>query len=652
MSGIVGIFNLDGAPVDSGLLQRMSNTIAHRGPDGEGHWIEGAVGLSCQLMRVTPESLTETQPTIYESGAVIVFDGRLDNREELLAELNGSPRISASSSDPSLILSAYELFGDRFPEHLNGDFALGLFDPKQQRLILVRDSIGVRPLYYCQTGRTFLFASEIKAILTHPQVTARPNDEMLAAFLIANRAQDCHGMTFFEGVSSLRPSYAAIVTRHGFATRQYWDFDFKKQVRFRSFPEYAEAFREHFETAVRRRLRSAYPVAVSLSGGLDSSSIFCTTESLRRRKQDSYPRVFGFSYISPAGSPSDEDKFLVDIEKQYGVSVKRSSDPFPGFVDSAEYTRSVEVPLFRGQLNGDDPLVATIRQAGARVLLTGHYGDQMLDNQAYFVDLVRRFKWNKALSHLKEYKSWTLDADPMRAKQLFLRNLVAYHLPHAIAPVVQTIRGRMTRSPERSSWYTKAFQRKARSHISKRIFNHGIFIRAHSRSLYDQARSMYHVLCMESSNKAAASLGYEMAYPFLDRDLISLLMYMPGEMECHGGVQKGILREAMREILPTSISQRRWKADFTDLGNEDMERDYPQLAHMLQSSKMAIRLGYADEDLMEQELIRLKSQLRRSDCLVTWRLQDLLGLEFWLQVFFGNRNDADKKEMIEYARSF
>ncbi|CAN5867962.1 hypothetical protein BH23GEM5_BH23GEM5_15670 [soil metagenome] len=197
MSGIAGIWNQNAAPVDPAILGRMSATLAHRGPDGEGLWVEGAVGLSCRLNRVTPESAGETQPLLHSSGAVLVFDGRLDNRDEVVAACRDSSPVGRDSPDPALVLAAYHQWGDAFPEHLTGDFALALWDPRRHRLLLVRDAIGVRPLYYCRVGATFLFASEIKALLAHPDFVARPDEDHLAELLLGAYPQDDRGLTFF-----------------------------------------------------------------------------------------------------------------------------------------------------------------------------------------------------------------------------------------------------------------------------------------------------------------------------------------------------------------------------------------------------------------------------------------------------------------------
>ena len=643
MSGILGIWNLDGRPVAEALLARLSATLAHRGPDGEGVWIQGPVGLACRLFRVTPEASTETQPLVHSSGTALVFDGRLDNREELLASLISSPGVTTRSPDPDLVLATYEAFGDRFAERLNGDFALGLFDPNRQHLLLARDAIGVRPLYYCRTGQTFLFASETKALLAHPLVSRQPNDDHLAQYLLGGVSGDGEGFTFFKGVSSLGPAHLAILTRHGLVTRRYWDFDPSRQTRLGSFPEYAEAFRHHFEQAVRRRLRSAYPVAVSVSGGLDSSSIFCLAETLRRRGPERHPSLLGVSYTSLDGSPSDESAFLVEIEREYGIAIERVPMDFGFLNGSREAVWHAEIPLMDEQWNGTHKFLSRIHRQGARVILTGHWADQVLFDQAYLVDLFRRLAWGEIAVHLKEYGRWYTDASPRYFSRRFFLDLVKAHVPGALIPWLRRLRG-----GRRLPWYTDTLRKRAHRNASKQIPFGGAFTTAHGRSLYEEARSNHHLLCMEWDNKVAAMHGLEMAFPFLDRDLLLFLIGIPGEMQTWKGVPKAILREAMRGALPEAIRQRRWKADFTHRVNEGMAREFPQLIHCLQSDGMAVKLGYLKEGVMRTELERLKDRIRGPDCEISWSLSDLLGLELWLQLFLaGNSNGLGGSESLD-----
>ncbi len=637
MSGIVGMWNLDGKPVEREVLARMSGTMAHRGLDGEEMWIEGPVGLACQLFRVTPESEKETQPLVNSSGTVLVFDGRLDNREELLASLRDSHQVSSSSPDPALVLAAYEAFGDRLPERLAGDFAFGLFDPNRQQILLARDAIGIRPLYYYRTRDTFLFASEIKAILAHPQVTSQPNDDILAQHLLRGD-QDHRGMTFFQGVWNLLPAHTAICTPRSFVTRRYWDFEASRQTRLGSFQEYAEAFRELFERAVRRRIRSVYPVAVSLSGGLDSSSIFCLAETLARKSPDRYPRILGMSYSSPAGSPSDESAFLTEIERTYGVTISRLPISHVGLLNgSRKAVWHVEAPFLDEMWVTTRTFLSTVHRHGARVILTGHWADQLLFDQAYLVDRLHDLAWGEVRAHLNEFPRWFSDCDASDFRRRFFLDLVKYSLPSPLVSFLRSLRLKPNRP-----WYSRALQRRARRRQSTTLPSARAFPTAHARSLYEQARSSRHVLCMEWENKVAAMHGLEMAFPFLDRDLVSFLMRIPGEIQTWRGVPKVLLREGLRDVLPEAIARRTWKADFTHLVNEGMERDYAQAVDWLRHDAMVISQGYVSREVMIGELERVKNQLGGSSADAAWSLSDLLGLELWLQVFFGGNNNGQR----------
>jgi asparagine synthase (glutamine-hydrolysing) len=630
MSGILGIWNLDGRPVEEALLARASATLAHRGPDGEGMWIHGPVGLACRLFRVTPEASAETQPLVGSSGAVVVFDGRLDNREELLASLGPSAGVTPQSPDPDLVLAAYGAFGDRLAERLNGDFALGLFDPNRRHLLLARDAIGVRPLYYCQSGETFLFGSEIKALLAHPHVSTRPNDDVLADFLL-DGPRDTQGMTFFKDVFSLLPAHVAILSRQGLVTRRYWDFDSSGQTRFTSFDEYTAAFRLHFDQAVRRRLRSQHPVAVSVSGGLDSSSIFCLATTLARRNPGRFSSIIGLSYTSADGSPSDEKAFLVEMERRYGVAFERVPvSPMGPMNGSRESVWHVEIPFLDEQWDTTHTFMSAVRRQGARVLLTGHWADQVLFDQAYLVDLFHHLRWREVRAHLQEFGRWLTDTDPAYFRRRFSLDLIKYSLPGTCVAWLRRLRPRRHRP-----WYSEGLRNQVQRRRSGTTAVRRPFPTAHARSLYEQARSGHHVQCMEWDNKVAAMHGLEMAFPFLDRDLLSFLMGIPGEMQTGRGVPKALLRAAMQDVLPDAIARRTWKADFSHLVNEGMERDFPQLVRCLESDGLAVRLGYLDGTVLRDELRRMKDRIRGPECEISWGLSDLLGLEIWLQIFLG-----------------
>jgi asparagine synthase (glutamine-hydrolysing) len=159
-----------------------------------------------------------------------------------------------------------------------------------------------------------------------------------------------------------------------------------------------------------------------------------------------------------------------------------------------------------------------------------------------------------------------------------------------------------------------------------------------ARSIYLQARSKYHVHCLEWNNKIAAAHGLEVSFPFLDRDLLAFLLAIPGEIQNRHGVPRAILREAMRGVLPEPLRLRNWKANFTEVVNTGVSRDASIVARTLSRASCAVRFGYLDAERVEPEVARLSEGLSRPDCVASWSLADLFGLEVWLQVFFGERS--------------
>jgi asparagine synthase (glutamine-hydrolysing) len=653
MSGILGVFHQDRRPVDKQVVRDAIATLAHRGPDAR-MWVKGSVGLACRLLRNTPESLFETQPFVDGTGRVLVFDGRLDNRDELVKLLRETDDVSNSSSDPALVLGAYDAFGDRFAEQLSGDFAFGLFDPARQRLLLARDALGVRPLYYCRTGETFLFASEIKALLAHPDVSARPNEDRLAEFLFLGLSgQEHSAQTFFEPIFTLLPGHMAVVTAEHVWSERYWDFDPSQRLRLGSFEEYAEVFHHLFEQSVRRRLRSAFPIVVSVSGGLDSSAIFCTAETLRRRSPENHPRIVGLSYTSTDGSPHDETRFLEEIERGYGLEILRIPDGPRGFFDrcSKEIWHS-EAPSLDEHANSSYAYREAVRQQGARTLLTGHWGDQVLVGQAYLVDHFRRLDWLTIWRHLRQYARWMPDVPPRAFRRNFQADLIRYHLPESLVLTLRRMRAWFQKNRLHELVYTTALKRRARPRPWTSLCAGGS---AHSRSVYKQLRSGYAPFCLEFNDKVASAHGFEMAYPFLDRDLVSFLLAIPGEMRAAGGVPKALLRHAMRGILPEVVCDRKGKGDTTHISNESMMRDFPQMETYFLSHHSAVGRGYVKREKVGEALTFAKGLLQAPDCATTWAVAELLGLELWLQTFWsdglkgavGSRNDCEPGAVID-----
>jgi len=649
VSGIAGLWNRDGKPADPATLSRMSGALAHRGPDGPGSHSIGAAAFACQHSWVTLEEIGEVQPIVGPGGVMLAMDGRIDNRDELLRSLD----LPATTTDAACVLAAYRAWDDEFPQRLNGDFAVALFDAPKPQLLLVRDSIGIRPLYYFCSDRLVAFASEIKALFAHPDITAAIDEEGVADYmLIGSRPLARQEITCFSGISAVVPSTVAIVTPSRLTTRRYWDFDTSRTLRFRAHGEYVDAFRERFASAVRRRLRSHRPVAVAVSGGLDSSSILCQAETLRRAGASACPEVYAISYTGAPGTDADEQRYLGEIERTYGIAVERFPvDSHRGLVDGvAEQMGATEAPFIDYIWGVTRELHRRASGRGARVLLSGLWGDQVLFSSAYLVDLFRGLAWRTIRDHFRGYTPFFGAAQTRTLRRRFVMDIARHQLPRPVLRPLKWARLRLVARQRSKSWFSDAFLRRAlRSANEPAALGRGIRS-AQTKSIYAEARSKYHVQCMECNNKIGALFGLDAAFPFLDRDLLQFLMAVPGEHQNHAGVPRALLRDAMAGVLPDAVRARKWKADFTDVVNAGVAQDRDAIAAALSPASLGVRLGLLDAARLAPEVARLSSKVDAADCVHSWDLADVFGLEVWLRVFLepagiassGGSNDASE----------
>ncbi len=556
MSGLAGIWNLDGRPAERAVVSTLASTLAHRGPDASGRWVAGSVGLACHLLRVTPESAAEIQPATDRAGNALVFDGRLDNRAELLKATAGS-EVTADSPDSALVLAAWQKWSDASLARLHGDFALALFDAHTQTLFLARDAVGSRPLYYWTDGKTFVFASEIKGILSHGDVPRRPNQELLADFLLLERLPyDDDGETFFRDVQAVRPGHCLRVSQGRIRSEPFWDFDPRARLRYRSYSDYAERLRELLIEAVTRRVRSTRPIAVSASGGLDSSIVLCIADDLRRSGIVTAPLV-ALSY--GADERADEAAFLELLGSRRGLQIERTETA--PIEDAGELVRQAwhaEWPRLDEAWRAQRPMLAAATARGARVLLTGHWSDQLFFVTGYLSDLVVRLAWQQVAAHLREYAAWFPDADPAYFRSRFRRDVLLNLTPHTIRAPWGRWLGGSTRAKHRSDVPAELASVIRRFRPAK---HRPRCATAHARDIYRVVRAKAHRLQFEADEKLAASCAIESSTPFLDRDVIAFLMSIPGEIQTRNGVPRALLRDAMRGIVPDAILQRRWRVD-------------------------------------------------------------------------------------------
>lgn len=270
MSGIVGIVNLDGAPVDRDLLRRLANYLTFRGPDAQHTWCDGNVGLGHTLLRTTSEAETEQQPMSLDGKVWLTADARIDARNELIEKLKRKLTPKPSPNDAELILYAYEAWGEDCLQHLIGDFAFVLWDGNARRLFCARDHLGVRQLYYSHNTTSFVVSNTVNCLRLHPSVSNKLNETAIGDFLLFGLNQEPNTTTFAD-IQKLPQAHSLIVSAGNIRLNQYWKPS-ATLVRNRKPADVIDGFRDVLQQTVTDRLRTT-GAGISMSGGLDSPAV-------------------------------------------------------------------------------------------------------------------------------------------------------------------------------------------------------------------------------------------------------------------------------------------------------------------------------------------------------------------------------------------
>ena len=406
MSAFCGFLNLDSAPADPALVAAQLARLKHRGPDGAGTFTDGPVALGHALLSITPESVAEPSPWRSRDGQIVIaFDGRLDHRDDLCGTL-GVPLTERGVPDPDLILRAYEKWGVECAAKIEGEFAFALWDGRKRELFCARDVFGHRGFYYHLDSRRFIFASTIRGVLAVPGVP-RELDELVLACRLCGLPQPAD-RTFYLNLRCLSPAHSLKV-RPGAQpeARQYWKLAMEPEIRLRSPEEYAEALRELIERATRSALRVRHPVAVMLSGGLDSTGVAClAARELGARGQ----RITTVSGILPEDYQGEEwnreeSAFIRSTLEQHSNMDPHWSRglalPVVDFDDS--YYDHHDEPNVDNKSFRTGELAHLAEQQGARILIGGMGGDMApsMKGTGYLEQLARTGHWLELARQLR-----------------------------------------------------------------------------------------------------------------------------------------------------------------------------------------------------------------------------------------------------------
>ncbi|MFI5246444.1 MAG: asparagine synthase-related protein, partial [Gemmatimonadales bacterium] len=547
----------------------------------------------------TPESARERQPLVDVSAHLaITFDGRLDNRAELLPLIDGP--VSATIGDAELTLRLYRACGVECVTRLLGDFAFALWDGDARRLVCARDHLGLKPFCYRVAPGRFAWASEVGVLARGPGDVPPPNEGMVAEHIagIVTSTSD----TVFESVYRLPPAHLLVVERGALHLRRYWTPDLRAELRYRTDDEYVEHLRELVHRAVEARLRVAGAVGVSLSGGVDSSSVTGVATLLCRARSVAATHVEAFSLLAPGDL--DESAFWNQVVARWNIfSAAIPVTPLsPGLLaDEARFFLDVPSSPLAAMT---DQLRTAMRARGTRVALTGAGADDWLGTSSWaYADLLKRGRIAALLHRLRhDAASGDFIGWPGAAKSACWPLL-----PPGAQQLVRTLL-RRGRPP---SWMNDAFA--ARVDLRGRLARHTIDLPHDSWERYDtwhEGNSGSSAYQNEVIERASARVGVEMWHPFMDRRIVDFGLALPSAQLWRDGRAKDLLRRAMAPYLPTDVAARATSPGAVDLLFEGFDS---QGGRALFTSMRMDRLGWVRQDRLQARYDQARARHRAQD---------------------------------------
>ncbi|MGE3146296.1 MAG: asparagine synthase (glutamine-hydrolyzing) [Pseudorhodoplanes sp.] len=562
MCGIAGYVGTGVLTEDAtALLQRMCARIAHRGPDGEGVHVGIGVGLGHRRLAVIDLSADGAQPMANADGSAwITYNGEIFNHIELRAMLAARGRRFRSTSDTEVVLHLYEEFGTDFVSHLNGDFALAIWDERRRRLVLARDRMGVRPLFYAQYGGTFFFASEIKALLAVPGIEAEIDP--LALDQIFTLWTPIPPRTIFRGISEVLPGHLMVVENGEVRSWQHWELSFPEAAVGpdpRREGEIAEALLGLLEDATRIRLRADVEVGSFLSGGLDSSTI----SALAVRHAPAGLRSFAVTFDDPAFDESAHQAVMAAALGTEHHSIRCGAgdvaSSFPAIVLHAEQPvlRTAPAPLFR--------LSGLVRENGLKVVLTGEGADEIFAGYDIFREArIRRFCARQPASAFRPHLFRRIYPYLSSLKQQTPEYLAAFFATGADAAgdPLFSHRPRMRATTGAKIFFSADLRATLDGYDAAEELAASLpkaFVRWHPlhQAQYLETRFLLPGYILSSQgDRMAMAHGVETRFPFLDHRLVEFAARIPPELKLRGLREKHILKAAAADLVPKAIRER------------------------------------------------------------------------------------------------
>jgi asparagine synthase (glutamine-hydrolysing) len=619
MSALAGIFRFDPRDrVNKSELMDLAHGIDRFGPDGGGEYLNSSLGIAYRAFHTTPESHLENQPLVRE-GCVLTWDGRLDNREELRARISNKYEESPPT-DLDLVFQAYKQWGTACFAELLGDWAIAIWDQGEQLLILARDYIGVRRLFYRLDGAGVAWCTSLEPLVLTAKEKLHLDLVYLAGCFYPRPPIETSPYREIRGIV---PAHFLTFRYGGKQTSErYWSLNPHARVRYSSDVEYENHFRAIFRQSVRQRLRSDRTISAELSGGIDSSSVVCMADHIR--KDETGPSIETLSYYDPDEPSGDERPYFSMIESARGRAghhismrdfARKAQDltlsPLPGNCFAA-------VPgYFAKTLQWDFLIQNTFDSVGSRVVLSGLGGDEILGGVQYEApELAEHLVAGRIVSFTRSLFAWSL------ARRKTVSNLFgeAFHLIKAqYNPTsMQTDTGDLLAwvhlQPAKRSGSLRSFTPWRKLGPAKVSLE---WIR------YNLAAQL---TCTDPPLVGCV----EKRYPYLDRGLFSFVASIPREQILQPTHRRHLMRRALREIVPEGVLFRttKWFGSRSSLTR--LRDQKPALCRMFDEPWLTDKL-LVDAVLLRKELDTIEHGAHQTGL----QILSAISIEHWLRAQIG-----------------
>lgn len=612
MSAQFGQWNFDRRPVDRDDLEKADSSIALYGPDGRGVYLMNNVGICHRAFFTTKESRLETQPHVGAHGVVTTWDGRLDNRSELISELRGD--VEASATDVAIVAAAYERWGSECLPKFIGDWAVSIWDERSQSLVLAKDPVGTRHLYYALEKDHVTWCTVLDPLVLLAKRRFMLCEEYIAGWLSFFPAAH---LTPYTGILAVPPSSFIVVCAPTCTIGKYWDFKPQRRIRYRTDREYEEHFRDVFAQAVRRRLRSDRPIVAELSGGVDSSSIVCVSDTLIAQGLAETPSLETLSYYDDSEPNWNERPYFTKLEEKRGrtgchIDIAPHDGAFPEYLANC-FASTPNSGLRR--TNSALQFGECLTKHGSPVVLSGIGGDEVTGGVPSPIpeieDLLASFRFRELAHRLK---LWALNQ--RRPWFHLLWEAARGFLPFAIGEVPRYMRP--------AGWLRPEFVSRRRIALTGYPDRSKIFGGLPS---FQGNVSTFSALQRQLGCASLASESLcEKRYPFLDRDLLEFAYAVPRDQMVRPGQRRSLMRRALAGIVPDDVLNRKRKA-FVSRGPIAAISEQRAKLSLITRNMMLGSLGVVDEHVLTEYMERA----RRGAEIPIAPVMRTLALELWLR---------------------